>query len=164
VRPTRVTAAQLVEPVLNLYRGRLLNSSIQQEVCFRSKMKMLCLENEVRQVVSNLIANAIDAMRMGGRLVLRSHDATDVDGRKGVRITVADTGHGMAADTVAHIFEPFFTTKDLNGTGLGLWVSTDIVERNRGQLRVRSTQMPQHHGTVFTLFLPCESEEGEPKA
>jgi signal transduction histidine kinase len=98
-------------------------------------------------------------MRTGGRLMLRSHDATDGAGNPGVRITVADTGHGMSSETIAHIFEPFFTTKDLNGTGLGLWVSADIVERNHGRLSVRSSQRAPHQGTVFTLFLPSGRDD-----
>jgi signal transduction histidine kinase len=71
-----------------------------------------------------------------------------------VRIAIADTGHGMSATVQARAFEPFFTTKDLNGTGLGLWISAGIVDRHRGHLRVRSTDDPVRHGTVFTLFLP----------
>ncbi len=60
----------------------------------------------------------------------------------------------MTPETVSKIFEPFYTTKGLNGNGLGLWISKGIVERHRGQLRVRSTQDAALHGTVFTLFLP----------
>jgi signal transduction histidine kinase len=62
----------------------------------------------------------------------------------------------MSQAVLARIFEPFFTTKDLNGTGLGLWISAGIVERHKGRLRVRSTDNPARHGTVFTLFLPCK--------
>jgi PAS domain S-box-containing protein len=154
-RPNSVAAAQIVEPVLRLYRGRLLNSAITIETRFDSEARVLCLENELRQVFTNLIGNAIDAMRAGGHLLLRSHDATDhKTGVQGLRITVADTGHGMSKETMQRIFEPFFTTKDINGTGLGLWVSAEIVQRHRGRLTVRSCQHPTRHGTVFSLFLP----------
>lgn len=74
-----------------------------------------------------------------------------VSGRCGVRITVADTGMGMDAETARRIFEPFYTTKGILGTGLGLWVSTEIVQKHRGRLRVRSRR---GFGTVFALFLP----------
>ena len=157
VNPTLVTAAQLIDPVLTLYEGRLKNSGIAVERSLATATEILCFENEIRQVLSNLIGNAIDAMRTGGRLVLRSHGATNAKGVHGIRITVADTGSGMSAATQKRIFEPFFTTKDLNGTGLGLWISEEIVQRHGGRLEVRSSEDRRLHGTVFSLFLPLES-------
>ncbi|MEO8735912.1 MAG: PAS domain-containing protein [Edaphobacter sp.] len=159
VRATNVTAADLVDAVLNLYQGRLANSNIKVEATYASQTRILCFENDIRQVLNNLIANAIDAMRQGGRLVVRAHDATDNSegypaDRKGIRITIADTGHGMSAEVRARLFEPFYTTKDLNGTGLGLWISSGIVKRHQGRLTFRSSQHPVHHGTIFSLFLP----------
>ena len=156
VSATHVTAKDLVEAVLNLYQGRLANSGIQVETSFSSSTEILCFENDIRQVLNNLIANALDAMRQtGGRLLVRAHDITDHTGRTGIRITVADTGHGMSPDVRDRIFEPFYTTKELNGTGLGLWISHGIVNRHHGRLTLRSTQHPVHHGTIFSLFLPC---------
>jgi PAS domain S-box-containing protein len=156
-QPTWVTAEQLVAPILKLYQGRLTNSDVEVVRRFASATPILCLENEIRQVLSNLIANAVDAMRTGGRLWLRSHDvASRTSGVTGVRITVADDGHGMSPATMKRIFEPFFTTKDLNGTGLGLWISAEIVQRHRGKLTVRSSEDAERHGTVFSLFLPVE--------
>jgi signal transduction histidine kinase len=94
----------------------------------------------------------------GGRLLLRSRCATNwSNGRKGLIITVADTGTGIHPDVRKKIFEPFFTTKGQSGTGLGLSVSLDIVTRHEGSLRVRSTQAPNHSGTVFSLFLPSDA-------
>jgi PAS domain S-box-containing protein len=156
VSATHITAKDLVEAVLNLYQGRLANSGIQVETTFSSSTQILCFENDIRQVLNNLIANALDAMRQtGGRLLVRAHDITDHTGRAGIRITVADTGHGMSPIVRARIFEPFYTTKELNGTGLGLWISNGIVNRHHGRLTLRSTQHPVHHGTIFSLFLPC---------
>ena len=155
VGATLVTAKQLVSAVLNLYQGRLANSGINVSAVYGSSTGILCFENDIRQVLNNLIANAIDAMRTGGRLVIRAHDAHDAEtGRAGVRIAIADTGLGMSRTTQRRLFEPFYTTKGLNGTGLGLWISSEIVKRHEGRLQVRSTQDPVHHGTVFTLFLP----------
>ena len=158
VGATRVTAADLVDPVLKLYQGRLANSGIAVEASYATATRILCFENDVRQVLNNLIANAIDAMRQGGRLVVRAHDAKDYSansqGRDGIRITIADTGHGMSSAVRARIFDPFYTTKDLNGTGLGLWISEGIVKRHQGRLTFRSTDHPIYHGTVFSLFLP----------
>jgi PAS domain S-box-containing protein len=159
VRATRVSAADLVDAVLNLYQGRLANSHIQVEVRYATDTTVLCFENDIRQVLNNLIANAIDAMRSGGRLIVRAHDATDYSseypqGRPGIRITIADTGHGMSPTVKSRLFEPFYTTKDLNGTGLGLWISSGIVTRHQGRLSHRSTDDPINHGTIFSLFLP----------
>ena len=155
VRPTSVTASQLVGAVLNLYQGRLTNSGIRVETRYSTSNPVLCFENDIRQVLNNLIANAIDAMRTGGCLLIRAHDTRDFpSGRRGVRITIADTGQGMSPATLKRLYEPFYTTKGLNGTGLGLWISHGIVERHGGRLQVRSTQHPIHHGTIFTLFLP----------
>ncbi|HTH53593.1 MAG TPA: PAS domain-containing protein [Edaphobacter sp.] len=167
VNATRVTAKDLVSAVVDLYHGRLLNSGIQVESRFSTSAPILCFENDIRQVLNNLIANAIDAMRQsGGRLILRAHDAVDRTpsgaSRRGIRIVIADTGHGMSPTIKTRLFEPFYTTKELNGTGLGLWISSGIVDRHHGRLTFRSTQHPIHHGTVFTLFLPSLSELQSP--
>jgi PAS domain S-box-containing protein len=164
--PTWVSPADLLDAVLNLYHGRLTNSGVRVQASYRTDMKVLCLENDIRQVLNNLIANAIDAMRQGGRLVVRAHEATQQStGRRGVRIAIADTGHGMPEVVRRRLFQPFYTTKGLSGTGLGLWISEGIVKRHRGRLEVRSSQHPVHHGTVFTLFLPvAEGLEGEKAA
>jgi PAS domain S-box-containing protein len=156
-KPTWVTPGELIDAVLNLYHGRLANSGIRVQAAYSTDMRVLCFENDIRQVLNNLIANAIDAMRNGGRLVVRAHNALQHStGRSGVRLTIADTGQGMSDLVRARLFEPFYTTKGLNGTGLGLWISESIVQRHKGRLTLRSTQHPQHHGTVFSLFLPAE--------
>ncbi|MDW5264837.1 MULTISPECIES: PAS domain-containing sensor histidine kinase [Acidobacteriaceae] len=167
VRATNVTAADLVDAVLNLYQGRLANSSVKVEACYATQTRILCFENDIRQVLNNLIANAIDAMRQGGRLIVRAHDTTDHSenspkSRQGIRITIADTGHGMSPEVQTRLFEPFYTTKDLNGTGLGLWISAGIVRRHQGRLSFRSTQHSVHHGTIFSLFLPWAEEPSPP--
>jgi PAS domain S-box-containing protein len=164
VRATYVSAADLVDAVLDLYHGRLANSGIHVDATYSTDTTVLCFENDIRQVLNNLIANALDAMRQGGGILrVRAHDATDYsaqfpEGRRGIRITIADSGHGMPPPVRARLFEPFYTTKDLNGTGLGLWISAGIVDRHHGRLIFRSTEHPIHHGTVFSLFLPRVEE------
>jgi PAS domain S-box-containing protein len=165
VRATHVSTADLVDAVLNLYHGRLANSGIHVEACYSTTATVLCFENDIRQVLNNLLANAIDAMRQGGgRLLVRAHNAVGYsgrypEGRPGIRITIADTGHGMSPLVQSRLFEPFYTTKDLNGTGLGLWISAGIVDRHHGRLTFRSTDHPTRHGTVFSLFLPRIDED-----
>jgi signal transduction histidine kinase len=154
-KPTWVTAGELMDAVVNLYHGRLTNSGIRVQAAYSTDTRILCFENDIRQVLNNLIANAIDAMRNGGRLMMRAHKAVQhTSGRTGIRITIADTGHGMPEQVLTRLFEPFYTTKGLSGTGLGLWISEGIVQRHKGRISVRSSQHPKHHGTIFSLFLP----------
>jgi signal transduction histidine kinase len=160
--PRAVTPGDLLDSTLPLYEGRLNNAQVSVYRRERTHRPVTCLDGEIRQVLSNLVGNAVDAMRAtGGRLLLRTRAATEwKTGRTGVMFTIADTGSGMSAGTLSRIFEPFFTTKDIGGTGLGLWISTEIIERHHGVLRVRSRQSPHHSGTVFTLFLPFGDEIG----
>ncbi len=161
-KPTWVSPGELIDAVLNLYHGRLANSGIRVQASYATDTRVLCFENDIRQVLNNLIANAIDAMRGGGRIIVRAHDAIQhSSGARGVRLTIADTGQGMSAAVQTRMFEPFYTTKGLHGTGLGLWISESIVQRHKGWLSVRSTQHPVHHGTVFSLFLPSGAEAEE---
>jgi len=162
VNATWVVAGDLVDAVLTLYHGRLSNSRIRVETRYSSTKPILCFENDIRQVLHNLILNAIDAMRQGGRLLVRTHDVVERTpggrDREGVRITIADNGHGMTPEVRGRIFEPFYTTKDIKGTGLGLWISAGIVKRHQGHLTVRSSADAERHGAVFSLFLPRREE------
>jgi PAS domain S-box-containing protein len=158
-KPQLITCDDLISSAISIYQGRLVNSSVDAEKRIRAASPVLCFEGEIRQVLSNLIVNAIDAMHPhGGRLLLRSREGTDWNtGRKGLILTVADTGSGMSPDTAARIFEPFFTTKEIGGTGLGLWISHEIVQRHGGTLTARSSQCKGRSGTVFVFFLPFEA-------
>ncbi len=155
-RPQPVSAIDLFSTVLSIYEGRLRNSNIAVEVDHRAERPIVCFEGDVRQVLNNLVGNAIDAMNQGGgRLLVRSHASTHwPTGRKGVVFTVADNGCGISSEDLRRIFEPFFTTKGIGGTGLGLWVSKEVVTRHRGTLAVRSSRNSSHSGTVFRFFLP----------
>ena len=153
--PTLTHPSELIGSVLTLYQGRLLNSGIEVVQSSRGDVSGLMYESEVRQVLNNLFGNALDAMRHGGTLKVRARCARhSLTGRSGFRMSVADTGTGMDASTLSHLFEPFFTTKGLQGTGLGLWVSSEIVTKHGGQLSVRSREGVSGHGTVFSFFMP----------
>jgi signal transduction histidine kinase len=149
---------EMMGEAIAIYHGRMLNSKIEVETRKRSASAVHCFAGEIRQVLNNLVGNGIDAMQTkGGRLLIRSRDATEwKTGRSGIVLTVADTGPGMSPESQKKIFEPFFTTKAIGATGLGLWVSREIVERHRGSLIFRSSQRPARSGTVFCLFLPLE--------
>jgi PAS domain S-box-containing protein len=156
--PQEIGCSALFSTVLGIYEGKLRNAGIEIEERYRAENPIVCFEGDIRQILNNLVGNAIDAMPTGGRLLVRSRAATDwPTGRKGLMLTIADTGVGMDAQVLQKIFHPFFTTKGIGGTGLGLWVSQEIVERHNGALKVRSSQREGHSGTVFTLFLPFEA-------
>ena len=157
--PQSVTAEQLFESVLSIYHGRTMNSGVQIQERTRASKPVRCFEGEIRQVISNLVSNALDAMNPGGgTLCLRSREGTQwATGARGILLTIADTGAGMSAEVQSKLFEAFYTTKGITGTGLGLWVSKEIVDRHRGSLRVRSSQSLARHGTVFALFLPFDA-------
>jgi len=156
-KPVVMDMAELLSTVMALYTGRLLVRNIVIELKLEDAPKVLCLEGEIRQVVNNLVRNALDAMSAGGRLFVRLHAQHDWrTGSRGVRLTVADTGEGISADIQPHLFESFQTTKELTGTGLGLWVSKGIVEKHGGHISVKTRRDPGLHGTVFTVWLPVE--------
>ncbi len=158
--PQAVDTTALVNETFNVFLGRLHKSHIQVSMRLRARHTLLCFDGEIRQVLANLIANALDAMSSSpGRLLIRTREATHwPSGERGIVITVADSGSGIEPRAMKRVFEPFFTTKGTVGVGLGLWISKDIVERHRGKLRVRSNKSPSHHGTVFTMFLPFDAE------
>ena len=157
----QVDMAEVMDSVLALYAGRLVNSHIVLQQEYSANVLLTCFDGELRQALNNLVGNAIDAMRGGGWLRVRVRRATDaLSGFGGVRVTIADTGCGISKATQEKIFEPFFTTKGALGTGLGLWITLDLVTKEGGRLRVRSREhvadsssSPQRHGTVFTVFL-----------
>jgi two-component system, sporulation sensor kinase E len=158
-KPLELTGEQLIESVLSMFQGRIINSNIRVEKQIRSRAAVRCFEGEIRQVISNLVANALDAMYpSGGRLELRAREGRDQrTGRAGLIFSVADTGPGMPEAVADQAFQPFFTTKGLLGTGLGLWISREIVERHSGRLLLRTSQREGHTGTVISLFLPFDA-------
>jgi PAS domain S-box-containing protein len=155
--PIQTKLSLLLEEVMSIYGARLTHRRIAVERRMNTDCEVVAYPGELRQVFSNLISNAADAMADGGRLQVRLRYVSDQQsGREGVKVTVADNGSGMEPQVMRHIYEPFFTTKEDIGTGLGLWVTKGIVEKHHGRLRVRSSTGMNHHGTVFTLFLPVK--------
>ena len=157
-RALAMDMGELLRTVIALYTGRLLVRNVSVELKLMEVPKVVCLEGEMRQVVNNLVRNALDAMSVeGGRLLVRLHpECHPRSQRMGVRVTVADTGEGISPDIRTRLFEPFQTTKEQTGTGLGLWVSKGIVEKHGGRIRMRSRR-GERHGTVFAVWLPVAS-------
>ncbi len=155
--PTEIAPEYLLATVLTMYERRLKMMGISVELDYRATQPLMCFEGDIRQVLSNLVGNAIDAMSAGGRLCLKTRTITNwKTQRKNTVFTVADTGSGISRQSIRRIFEAFFTTKGLNGNGLGLWVSKEVATRHGGRIHVRSSQDGRHHGTVFRFSLPCQ--------
>ena len=156
--PTRANMAELLGSVLTLYRGRLNTLNIQVERDFDPELDLFCFSGELRQVFANLVGNAIDATMSGGRLLVRARRSHNWKAPEmhGIRFAVADTGTGMEPAVRDRVFEAFFTTKEVTGTGLGLWVSHEIIMKHRGLVHVRSRPSfdGQASGTVFEIFIP----------
>jgi two-component system, chemotaxis family, CheB/CheR fusion protein len=156
--PSSVQVSEILDSLMVLYHGKLLANNISVHRQYREGPPILCLAGDLRQIFANIIANALDAMMSGGSLTMRVSPSFDWRNKErlGIRTTIADSGTGMDAETLLKIYEPFFTTKNETGTGLGMWVSAQLVERLQGDLRVSSTTRPGRSGTVFSLFLPVQ--------
>jgi two-component system CheB/CheR fusion protein len=156
--PSSVQVSEVLDSLLVLYHGKLLANNISVHRQYREGPPILCLAGDLRQILANIVANAVDAMMSGGSLTLRVSASVDWRNqeRPGIRTTIADSGTGMDPETLRKIYEPFFTTKTETGTGLGMWVSAQLVERLQGDLRVSSTTRLGRSGTAFSLFLPLE--------
>lgn len=149
--PDLVDISQLVQGVLNIYHSRLKSKRIQVVKDFHANDLVRTIAGEVRQVISNLVANAIDACPDNGVITIRTRNSHEQNGAApGIQITVADNGSGIDPVVRNKIWEPFFTTKKDVGTGLGLWVSKQIIEKRAGFIRIRSNK----RGTVFMFAFP----------
>jgi len=152
---TPVHVSEVLEEVLHLHSRTLGKKHIEVHTEFESDAEIRGYSGELRQVFSNLLANAIDAMDEGGSLRLRVAHSRDWHSlAKGISVTIADNGHGISGPARKHLFEPFFTTKPDTGTGLGLWISHKIVRKHEGWIRVHTSSQSGRSGTVFKIFLP----------
>jgi PAS domain S-box-containing protein len=155
--PAKLDVPVLVETVLRLFSNKFKSKNIQVEYHSQPCPAMQGWPGELQQVIANLISNAADAVDKGGKL---SVSVTCVDddnnlSNTAVLLRVEDDGHGIPPEHLERIFEPFFTTKKDVGTGLGLWVSKEIVERHGGKIQVESHNNGNGRGTTFRVLLPC---------
>ena len=127
----------------------------EEEQIRAAQAQVLSTPGELRQVLANLVGNAVDAMRSGGTLRIRIAELRPYHHiSRSIRITIADSGTGIPAEVLPTIFEPFVTTKGETGTGLGLWVTSEILKKNGWRVRVRSCRDPRRSGTVFVILIP----------
>jgi PAS domain S-box-containing protein len=148
--PELFRLSETVNGVIELYRPKLSAKSITLSRSYAENDRILAVAGEIRQIVSNLLTNAIDAVPRAGRITVRTAYSTVINSsRSTVRFTIADNGVGIEAAERNKIFEPFFTTKQSLGTGLGLWVTRELTAKQQGTIRVRSRRGV---GTVFSLY------------
>lgn len=161
--PRVVLLSEVLDGVLVLFRRKLTVMEIDLETETDDEVPIACMPTEAQQIFANLLANAIEAMASKGRLRIRLRRSLDWKDQKteGMRVTISDSGSGMDRATIRRIFEPFFTTKPDTGTGLGLWVVAQLVERHRGRVSVWSWRLAKGGGTAFSVFLPVGAVAGE---
>jgi PAS domain S-box-containing protein len=161
--PAAIEISKMLDELLFMYSRKLEVRKIRVEKHYDEAARITGLDNEIRQVFSNLIANAVDAMPSGGRLVVKSSRSREWNnaGLPGVRVTVADTGVGIPSESLKNLFNPFYTTKKDVGTGLGLWLVRGTISRHKGMIHVRSKVVPGRGGTAFSVFLPLEMHSVE---
>lgn len=159
--PELTSVNGLLESTVDLLKSRITVKRALIEKQWNGEVKIVAVAGELRQVLSNLLANSLDAIADQGTIKLRvSTGAAGKHGDGYVRITVADNGKGIDARSRSRLFEAFFTTKGATGTGLGLWVSKQIVEKHGGTIRMRSSDHGAHSGTAFSVVLPLTPATG----
>ncbi len=152
--PVPVRLSEVLDSVLDLYARQLTDKQLQIERNYDFEGEINNFPGELRQVFSNMIVNAIDAVPKRGQIRLSVKSCRKRNGVSGVRVVISDRGAGISAVHRAKLFEPFFTTKGERGTGLGLWVSHGIIQKQGGSIRVRSSVVPGKSFTVFSVFIP----------
>ena len=155
--PDRVDIPALIESVLKLYSNKFKTKNITLKREFGECPTIQGLYGELKQVMANLISNAVDAVNENGTIRVKLLCVESPDG-KVAQILIEDDGPGIAAECRDRIFEPFYTTKTDVGTGLGLWVTKEIVCRHGGSIQVQSRDDASASGAVFNVHLPCSAD------
>jgi signal transduction histidine kinase len=125
---------------------------------FNDPPRVSGFSGELRQVFDNLIENAVDATPSGGAIRIRARGQRTGQSQE-LLVSVCDNGEGIPRSALFKIFDPFFTTKPKTGSGLGLWVTREIVQKHGGTIRARSSHTGHRHGSVFTVILPTSPTE-----
>lgn len=146
-----VHTAPVVESVLAMFQPRCDSRGGEIRLLHNPDHCVVVPADDLRQILTNLVSNACDALTGDTGLV-----EVDVSAKEGFAvIEVRDNGVGIAPENTARIFDPFFTTKGDVGTGIGLWVTRELVEKNGGNVSVHSDDLPPGFQTMFRVELPC---------
>jgi len=168
--PAVMSLNAVMDSAVDLMKSKISAKHAVVEKDWEGDTVVSAIAGELRQVFANLLGNSLDAIDDGGTIKLRVTYGPDFKGGRSARVTVADNGKGIAAKSKPHIFEPFYTTKGTVGTGLGLWVTKQIIDKHHGKIHLRSNADGAQRGTVFMVTLPVEppgmaqTESGESKA
>lgn len=155
-KPQMVDLALLVSDSLQVFDQKCRTAQVRIFTKLRPLPRILSNPDELRQVIDNLLLNALEAMPDGGTLTIAHRAApSPIGGKLGVHFTIADTGCGIGPEARHRIFEPFFSTKAEKGTGLGLWIVNGILAKHGATIRVRSSCGPGRTGTVVSLAFPA---------
>jgi PAS domain S-box-containing protein len=150
--PIEIHIHDLLENVLTVYNAKMLSAGIALDTRFNDLQKVSVSKGEMLQVFSNIIANSIDAMQGGGVLTIITRKI--LAAKDGIQISFQDNGSGIEQENLTRVFEPFFTTKGNLGTGIGLWVVRELVEKRGGQVAIASSTTPGRSVTTVTVFIP----------
>lgn len=153
--PKEFDVSDTAESIAVFYRRQAERAHVELRTDLESGCKIFGVEGEIKQVLSNLIANSLDALA-GERGVIAIRTRAS-NGR--VRLILADSGSGIPQHVLDRIWEPFFTTKATVGTGLGLWVTKEILEKHESKLRVRTSTTGPKHGTTFSIDFRCSQPD-----
>ncbi|MFC6645620.1 ATP-binding protein [Granulicella cerasi] len=156
-RPASIDLAELLHGVVDLFSRKMMSKRLQCTVKVDGDLRIFGLQGEIKQVFSNLLVNAIEASEVDTTIQIRGRIAQR-SGINGVSVLMSDCGHGIPPEVQTRLFSPFFTTKQSLGTGLGLWVTRGIVEKQGGAIGFRTKTDPPT-GTIFRVFLPAQIRE-----
>jgi signal transduction histidine kinase len=153
--PSAFSVSELLDEVLALY-ARNMPATIKVEKHYGNVVDICGIRGEIWQVFANVIANATHVMQDGGTLTIKAENVSS-NGGTGILVRIGDTGPGIRAEHLDRIFQPFFTTRPEGGTGLGLWIAKDLVNKHGGRIQVES-RTGEGHGTTIIIFLPAAAE------
>jgi len=161
--PVQVNLEELIGSVLLLLDRKLRDQNITVEQSYTHPVHVYGFPGELRQVFTNLIANAGEAAGPSGRVRIQVRPASPQDGRAGTIVEIADSGRGIAPHVEKKLFQPFMTTKGERGTGLGLWVSLGIVQKHGGTVRISNSTEGDLRGAIVRVYLPERTGQASPE-
>ena len=172
--PIQVSLAELVDSVLDLQTAQLIGQGISLQRRLRTPLPLKAYSSELRQIIINLIQNAVAAIGSRGRIIVRvqlrhslvaNYGQRESIGQPGYSITIADTGPGINPAHRPQLFTMFFTTKGDEGTGMGLWLVRSMVEKQGGRIRFRSRTAAEcdKPGTIFNIWIPLDLRQLQPQ-